>query len=129
MYTTTISPRFCDTDALGHISNTAYVEWLEHARTELFRIFNPTLSLKDWPLILARVELDFLAQAYWGNDIIVKTYVSKIGNSSCHITQEAWQDETQVAQGVAVMIYFDYKANRSMKITDEIRQGLEAITK
>ncbi|MDX1451995.1 MAG: thioesterase family protein [Oleiphilaceae bacterium] len=124
MLSTVIQPRFSDTDALGHISNTAFPIWFEEARTGLFRIFHPTLDVKTWPLIIARIELDILAQTYWGSDVRIDTYLSKVGNASCHIIQEAWQNDVLVAKGKAVMIYFDYQQNKSVPIPEAIRDQL-----
>ena len=124
MITTTIEPRFSDTDGLGHISNTAFPMWFEESRTSLFKIFHPSLDLKTWPLIIARIEIDFLAQTYWGANVVVKTYLSKLGNSSCTIVHEAWQGESMVAKGLAIMIYFDYQSNKSIAIPDDIRDQL-----
>jgi len=126
MLTTLIQPRFNDTDALGHISNTSFPVWFEESRTSLFKIFHPSLELKTWPLILARTEIDFLAQTYWGAEVIVKTYIGKLGNSSCHVNHEAWQDEKMVAKGSAILIYFDYTTNKSMPIPSDIREQLTA---
>lgn len=120
-----IQPRFSDTDALGHISNTAFPVWFEEGRTPLFEIYHPTLELKTWPLIIARIELDILAQTYWGEEVEIRTYISKLGTSSCEVTQEAWQKGKIVAKGKAVMIYFDYGNEKSMPIPDEVRQALE----
>lgn len=120
-----IQPRFSDTDALGHISNTAFPVWFEEGRTPLFEIYHPTLELKTWPLIIARIELDILAQTYWGEEVEIRTYISKLGTSSCEVTQEAWQKGKMVAKGKAVMIYFDYENEKSMPIPDEVRQALE----
>jgi len=125
MLTTVIEPRFSDTDALGHISNTAFPIWFEDSRTSLFKIFHPTLDVKTWPLIIARTEIDFLAQSYWPKEVIVKTYISKIGNSSCTMIHEAWQQDKMVAKGLAIMIYFDYQLSKSMTIPDEIREQLK----
>jgi acyl-CoA thioester hydrolase len=124
MITTTIQPRFSDTDALGHISNTTFAVWFEEGRTELFRIFHPSLDVKTWPLIIARTEFDFIAQTYWGRDIEIKTSIRKLGTSSCHIIHEAFQDNQLVAKGLAVMIYFDYTANQSVAIPEDIRNEL-----
>lgn len=124
MITTTIEPRFSDADGLGHISNTAFPMWFEESRTGLFKIFHPSLDLKTWPLIIARTEIDFLAQTYWGSNVVVKTYLSKLGNSSCTIVHEAWQSEKMVAKGLAIMIYFDYQSNKSISIPDDIRGQL-----
>lgn len=122
----TIVPRFSDTDALGHISNTAFPIWFEEARTPLFEIYHPSLEVKSWPLIIARIELDLLAQTYWGENIEIKTYISKLGNSSCEVMHEAWQNNKMVAKGLAVMIYFDYETEKSMPIPDDIRSKLNA---
>ena len=124
MITTTLQPRFSDTDALGHISNTSFSVWFEEARTELFKIFHPSLDVKTWPLIIARTEIDFVAQTYWGRDVMIKTWLDKVGNSSCHVVHEAWQGATLVAKGAAVMIHFDYTTNTSKPIPDDIRTQL-----
>ena len=126
MLTTIIEPRFSDTDALGHISNTSFPVWLEESRAELFKIFHPTLDLKTWPLIIARIEIDFLAQSYWGSEVSIKTYISKLGNSSCPVVHEASQNGKLVAKGLAVMIHFDYQSNKSVAIPNEIREQLAA---
>lgn len=125
MLTHTIEPRFSDTDALGHISNTAFPVWFEEARTPLFEIFHPTLELKTWPLIIARLEIDLLAQTYWAKPVTIKTYIAKLGNSSCHIIHEAWQDGNMVAKGLAVMICFDYESETSQSIPEAVRTQLE----
>lgn len=125
MLTHIIDPRFSDTDALGHISNTAFPIWFEEARTPLFEIFHPSLELKSWPLIIARLEIDLLAQTYWAKPVTIKTSISKLGNSSCHIIHEAWQDEKMVAKGLAVMICFDYESETSKTIPAQVREQLE----
>ena len=126
MIITTIEPRFSDTDALGHISNTAYPMWFEDSRVGLFKVFHPSLDVEKWPLILARIEIDFLAQSFWGSEVVLKTYISKLGNSSCTIIHEAWQKNTLVAKGLAVMVYFDYQSNKPVSIPNDIREQLLA---
>ncbi|MBC7185133.1 MAG: acyl-CoA thioesterase, partial [Marinobacter sp.] len=63
MFHLELEPRFSDTDALGHISNTTLPVWFEQARTPVFRIFHPTLEADTWPLIIARLEIDLMAQS------------------------------------------------------------------
>lgn len=119
-----LQPRFNDTDALGHISNTTLPVWFEQARTPLFRIFHPTLDVKTWPLIIARVEIDFVAQSYWHLPVEIRTGIGKVGNSSFQVVQEAWQDGKQIARGKAVLIQFDYKTEKSVRIPEDIRVAL-----
>jgi acyl-CoA thioester hydrolase len=120
-----ITPRFYETDALGHINNTVINGWFETARTPLFQIFNPEMALNTWNLILARVEIDYVAQTHYGHDVIVKSSVEKIGNSSFVVYQEAWQHEVCVARGKAVQVFFNYQTQKTEPIPDKYRQQLE----
>ncbi|SNC67592.1 acyl-CoA thioester hydrolase [Marinobacter sp. es.048] len=124
MFHLELEPRFSDTDALGHISNTTLPVWFEQARTPVFRIFHPTLEAETWPLIIARLEIDLMAQSYWHIPVTIKTGIGKIGNSSFHVIQEAWQGDKQIARGVAVLIHFDYETEKALPIPDGIRAKL-----
>ena len=124
MFYLELEPRFSDTDALGHISNTTLPVWLEQARTPVFRIFHPTLEAETWPLIIARLEIDLMAQSYWHIPVKIKTGIGKIGNSSFHVIQEAWQGDKQIARGVAVLIHFDYEIEKALPIPDDIKARL-----
>ena len=124
MFHLELEPRFSDTDALGHISNTTLPVWFEQARTPVFRIFHPTLEAETWPLIIARLEIDLLAQSYWHIPVKIKTSIGKIGNSSFHVVQEAWQGDKQIARGIAVLIHFDYETEKALPIPEDIKARL-----
>ncbi|MGB2131809.1 MAG: acyl-CoA thioesterase [Marinobacterium sp.] len=119
MYSQTITPAFYDTDSLGHINNTRVPQWFEGARNELFRIFTPDLDVKKWQLIMARIEVDYLGELFYGRDVEVRTYVCKIGNSSFTVLQEAWQDGKLNAKGKAFMVRYDFANGRAQSLTDE----------
>lgn len=120
-----IEPRFSDTDGLGHIGNTAYPTWFEHARMPIFRIFHPSLEFASWPLIVARVAIDYRAQCYWGQPVDIQTGIGRIGNSSFQVIQTAQQNGVEVARSEAVLIHFDYASEQSLPIPDDIRKQLE----
>ena len=124
MFYLELEPRFSDTDALGHISNTTLPVWFEQARTPVFRIFHPTLEAETWPLIIARLEIDLMAQSYWHIPVKIKTGIGKIGNSSFHVIQEAWQGDKQIARGIAVLIHFDYETEKALPIPEDIKARL-----
>lgn len=62
MFTTTVMPRFFETDAFGHVNNTVVGGWFETAREPIFRIFSPDMDIRQLSLILARTEVDFTTQ-------------------------------------------------------------------
>jgi len=120
-----IEPRFCELDGLGHINNASFLEWIEQARIPLFRIFNPTLDLKKWNLILARNEIDYLFPVEFGSEVKIETYFSKIGNSSIKMEHELFQNGEIVARASGVIIHYDYDQKKSVPINQQIREQLK----
>ena len=125
MFELTIAPRFAETDALGHIGNTAFPVWFEAAREPIFKIFHPRQTLHDWPLILASLNTDFLSQTYMGIPVILRTYVKRIGNSSCELLHEARQKDKLVARATAVLVHFNYATGKSEPIPASVREQLQ----
>ncbi|NRQ41711.1 acyl-CoA thioesterase [Rheinheimera sp. YQF-2] len=124
MWQDNFSPRFSDTDALGHINNTVFAVWFEGARQGVFEIFTPQLNLKQWPLIVASVKLEYHAQTHYGKAVEIRTYISRIGGSSFDVYQEAWQAGVKTVSGTAVMVQFDYAGNKAVAITPQQKQQL-----
>lgn len=128
MYEIKFYPRFSDTDALGHINNASFSTWFETARRPIFELFIPDLDPKKWNLILARMEIDFVAQGFYQKETTVTTRVEKIGNSSFVLVQEAKQSDQTICSSKAFMVHFDYNSQKSSPITGELRDKLSQLT-
>ncbi len=122
-----ITPRFNDTDALGHINHSVVLTWLEHARRPFFKVFNPTLSIKNWGLIIARIEIDYKAQINYQDNAVIESSVDKIGTSSCALRQKVFQNDILCAECVAIMVRFDYETQKSVPITEEQKEKLNKL--
>jgi len=127
MLSLTITPRFAETDALGHINNTVLPVWFEQGRHRIFKALHPEMTLIDWPIILAKISVDFVAQIYFGEDVVIRTGIEKVGNTSVIVKHEAWQRDKLVARGDAVMVYFDYQSNKPTPIPLSVRERLAPI--
>ena len=117
-----IQVRFRDLDGFGHINNAVYHTYIETCRThwlddalkcEIFQTGKPI------PLILARTEMDFVQQAYLHDKISVETYVSHIGEKSFHQKYEIKTPNHTVAVAKAVLVWFDFETNSSMRIPND----------
>ncbi len=127
MFSEIIQTRFSDTDGLGHINNAMVPVWFEGARDPIFRLFMPDLSLNAWRLILAKIDVSFHAEMFYGQPVEIRSYISRIGNSSFDVYQQVWQAGEKKASGTAVMVHFDnHGEKKSLPIPDEIRRQLEA---
>lgn len=127
MFTWVVAPRFYETDAFGHVNNTVVPGWFETAREPIFKLFTDGEDMIRINLILARIEVDFVAQIYYGKDVTVKTGIEKIGNSSFVVWHEAWQNDTLAARGKAVQVYFNHQTQASERIPDHYLAKLELL--
>jgi acyl-CoA thioester hydrolase len=127
MFKTVVTPRFGDIDGLRHVNNTVLAIWFEEARNPVFRMFTPDLDLsyENWKLIMVRTEFDFVGEMYYGEDIEIRTFVEKIGNSSFTLGHEAWQRGKLNVRGKAVVVHFNFLEKKSMPIPESIRSQLE----
>ncbi len=125
MFSEMITTRFSDTDALGHINNTMVPVWFEGARDPIFKWFMPELNLKQWRLILAKIDVSFHAQIFYGKEIELRTYIGRIGGSSFDVYQELWQNNIKCASGTAVMVHFCYENQSSLKIPFDVESEME----
>ena len=125
MFTEIIKPRFLETDALGHINNNTYGMWFEAARDEIFHIFMPKVNIKEWNLIMAHSSFDFLKEVFWSKEVIVKTAIAKLGNSSIELIHAVYQEGKLCTTGKCILIHYNFETKTSVKIPDKIRLELE----
>lgn len=126
MFTLNATPRLGETDGLGHINNVVLAQWFEAARNPLFRFFSEDyeLDFKKWKLVLVHTDYDFKRQIYYKNNVEIKSYVSKIGNSSFNVYHELTQYGELCATGNATMVHYDLETEKVVRLPDDIRENL-----
>lgn len=126
---TPIQVRFRDTDAMGHINNAVYHTYLEHCRIrfmDALNLPNPNGNKRP-PIILARTEIDYLNPGFMGDDIVVSGWLTAIGNKSFTMKFRMEAGERILARAVAVQVWYDYAADRSITIPDDARNLFERL--
>ncbi|QUJ69459.1 acyl-CoA thioesterase (plasmid) [Photobacterium sp. GJ3] len=126
MYYYDLSPRYSETDAMGHINNTVLPVWFEKARDPIFELFMPGRDLSKANLITVKYEIEFSNEIRYENDVQISTGIKKIGNSSLTVVQRLVQNDVLCAIGQTTIVHFDYKTKKPGPIPETIRQQLEA---
>jgi acyl-CoA thioester hydrolase len=125
LFRTVIQPRVSETDGAGHINNTTVPVWFEAGRQEIFKMFMPDLSFRNWKLVVVSINIDYLHQIYYGRDVEVRTWVRKIGNSSFVLYEELHQNGNRCARGTATYVNYNFETRRSEPIPPALRKRLE----
>ena len=144
VHVTPIQVRFGDTDRFGHINNASFATYAEIARIELITSLGYPLG----GMILAHMAIDFRRQLHVGDALVVWTRVARIGRSSIAMSQALVRPAKpeighgparavplaeapvgdRIADVATVVVAYDYRAERSVPVPDDLRARLAVFT-
>ena len=122
----TFPVRFMDLDALNHVNNARYLNYLEEARIKYSKdILDTYHSIEDLKVLVARVEIDYLFPIEFGSDVKVYTRVAKVGTKSfnfeCVICSVTNGKEIPAAHSIVTLVSFDPKTGKSVEIDQVLK--------
>jgi acyl-CoA thioester hydrolase len=121
--------RFGDMDFLGHLNNVAYAALFENGRGRFNRqLGERTKRAKGERWLVAAVEINYLREGHFPDDVDVAAGIGRIGTSSWVIEQAAFQNGqciatcdtvivNQAADGKAKPISEDYRRELQQRQT------------
>lgn len=116
--------RFADIDAQGHINNNAYNVYIEGCRFDFFHKIGLIDPASGKYAVLARIEIDYLAETMYGAEIRVGLRVSKIGRTSFTLESSVFSGERCVATSTAVQVRMDAASKRPVELTEDEKARL-----
>ena len=119
-----VAKRFKDLDPYDHVSNAVVIDYVMEARVRVYRRW----ALSDRSVIgqvVVRQEVNYRRPIDFGlQPLIVRTWVSHVGESSFTMDFEAWDEGELAADAKAVMVCFDIQSRQSRPIPEEFRRKL-----
>lgn len=125
LYSTDIKVIFRDIDALGHVNNAVFFTYMETARTSFFMDELNLSGPNELPLIIAQATCNYRSAARFGDVLNVDIHVSRIGKKSFDLNYLiSTKDGRQIADGLTVMVTYDYEAMTSIPIPQNLKELL-----
>lgn len=114
----TIKTRYCESDALGHISSISYLIYFEQARVGFILGQKIVQDIKKWPFVLASIHCDYKQQIFVSQEIVIETFVKVVGKSSFTLCHQIYDKETErlVAKGEEVIVNYDFELQKSVPL-------------
>jgi len=126
--------RFRDCDPLGHVNHAVYLTYFEQARFMLWRAqlgfvvqsAGGRLDTSRPGFILARAEVDYKAQARYGDELEVRLRLDGIGRTSFTYSYDLMDAAADrlVAAARTVLVLFDYGTQKPVPIDADLRARL-----
>ena len=119
--------RYADLDRQGHVNNAVFATFAEIGRVAfLYRPGRP-LAPEGTSFVIARIEIDFLAELHWPGTVEIGTGIARIGRSSFGIRQGLFNQGRAAAAVEGVLVLMDDRTRRSMPLPPETVAQLEEL--
>lgn len=122
---TDVSIRFSDQDSNAHVNNTSFAQYCEAGRVDYLSAMRRHLGIEPRSAIVS-VQISYVNQLHYPGFVRVGTRLLRLGNSSYGLGQGLFAGDTVVATSEAVLVFFDYDANKSRRVPEELRRAFEA---
>jgi len=120
--------RYADTDRQGHVNNAVFATFLETGRVEFLYDENGSKGDEGCAFVIAKLELDFLAEINWPGEIQIGTRVAHVGRSSFALEQGVFQGGRLAARAKTVIVQMNEATRRSQPFTETTTSRLKGLS-
>lgn len=127
-----IQVRFNDIDMLGHTTNSVHMQYFDLGRLHYFLdVLKERMDWEEEGLIVVSVNVNFLAQIKFYDDLEVRTKIVKMGNKSLEMIQQIYNKTTKAiaADCKSIMVGYCGKDETSISLPNRWRKGIAAFEK
>jgi len=123
-----LATRWGDMDALGHVNNAKFFTYDESVRLAYFQelMRDDPKFWKDYGLILAHIEADFLVQLKPPAELALGFRIARFGRTSLRTEAGMFLGGQLVAVTRAILVWFDYAAGKALPIPDGVKAQVAA---
>jgi thioesterase-3 len=128
-----IEVRSTELDALGHVNNAKYLEYLEWGRFEWVKENGIPLDFfgtSRLSTVLVNTNVNYRREARLGDRLRIRSWLAEMGRSSFRVGQEIVNHrEERVADAMITSVMYDTHTRTSVYIPDELRTLLEPLVR
>ena len=128
-HTHAIDIRFRDIDTFGHVNNAVVFTYFETARVRYMievGVRPPRANMHSFSFISAHINCNFRLPIFYGQKVEVGSRIIRIKRSSLTLEHRLEADGKLAAEGECILVHYDYKNQRSMAISTEMRDLIKS---
>jgi acyl-CoA thioester hydrolase len=137
---TRIQKRFADIDMFRHVNNIHQQQYLDLGKTDYYRrVLELDALLHDPTLVIVSVKTDFVGQVRYEDEIMVRTWVERVGSKSITLRQQIVcrgadsvsagaesVPETVLTESESVLVVFDLATQSTVEVPTLWRNRISA---
>lgn len=127
VHTSRIPIRWGDMDALEHVNNTVYFQYMEQARIEWLYVFAATHrpAQGDEGTVVVNASCTFHQALTYPGEVEVRMYLGEPGRTSVGSHYEMWMNDKKYAEGAAKIVWMNLKTMRPALLPEPLKALLQ----
>ncbi len=115
-----VKVRFEECDFYQHVNNGVYNTYLDVGIGDFFRQMFPDLRTMTYMIHKVHASVDYMDSATFEDELIIKTSLEKVGDTSLTFYQEIDKGETVILKAKMIFVVMDYKTGHKCPIPKEL---------
>ena len=115
-------------DYFAHVNNVSFFKYIQAARVNYWDEIGLTQSHKETNLgpLLASCKCDFKLPLFYPGQVLIRSRVDFIKNTSFGIHHQILNEKNQLAaEAQDVLVMFDFSQNKKISVPDSLREKIE----
>ncbi len=115
-------------DTYQHVNNVNFMKYMQSARVQFWEVTGLAKMYADTKKgsMLVSTKCDFKHPLFFPGNVLIKTKVEFIKNSSFGLYHRLYNDDGVLcAEGHDVAVCFDFNINKTFKVNDELQKIME----
>ncbi|THB63933.1 MAG: acyl-CoA thioesterase [Gammaproteobacteria bacterium] len=119
---TNVRVRFDECDYYMHVNNSVYQNYMDVGLGDFLRQFCPDLRELKFMIHKVHSSVDYMEAAEFEDDLVIKTFISGMGNTSVTFTHQIFKGEKLIVHGKIIFVTLDLKTGEKSSVPEEMRQ-------
>ena len=122
MYQQTVRVQAGDLDELAHVNNVVYLRWVQHIAIAHWQAMAPDEDQHAVAWVARRHEIDYLAPAVMGDELVVRTWVGEAqGLTFERFTEIQRADGQVIVRARTLWVPVDRATGRPRRVSAAVR--------
>ena len=125
-----IEVRYVETDQMGVVHHSNYVNWFEVARTKLCKqsgYHYAAIEELGYHLMNTALSVRYRRPARYGETVQVTCWIDDLPSRAVHFAYEVHRDGELLATGITGHLWVEAATNRPCRTPEELREGFRRL--
>jgi acyl-CoA thioester hydrolase len=120
---TKIKVRYCETDQMGIVHHSSYINYFEHSRIQWIKkngFSYAKLEMSGIILPVSKLNVSYLSPAFFDDELTVETELMKIPSSKLIFSYMVLRDNIEITKAQTILAFVDKVSKKPMKCPKEL---------